>query len=485
MNDSDAPSPPPSPPPSRYVRRPGDRVVRRSVLKPESITLAKPKLRRRRTHPALLPVLGFAGLILIGALLLSLPMVTTSGQSTPFIDALFIATSAVCVTGLIVVDTGTHWNTLGHVVILLLIQVGGLGFMTTSTLLLLLIGRRASLRERLALGLTIGAASPGAVLHLVRRIALTTLIIESIGVMLLFFRFVQDESPGHALWWATFHGVSAFNNAGFDIFGGFRSLTIYQQDAWILLTIASLIILGGLGYTPIADLLHCRNWRRLALDTKLILSTTAALLIGGTVVLLILEWSNPGTLGQLPIGDRLLNGYFHSVTPRTAGFNSLPMNELRDATLVFTIALMFIGGASGSTAGGVKVQTFSILFFAILAALRGSDQVVAYRREVSAIQVYRAMAVALLAIAVVFFVALGVTTFEPFATIDGAFETVSGFGTVGLTTGITTQLGPWSRLLLIAIMFTGRLGPLTLALALAARPRQRGIRYAPDTIKIG
>lgn len=467
------------------MRRPGDRVIRRAVLRPEAVTLSAPKRRWRPRHPALLPVLGFGGVILVGGLLLTLPFVTTSGRPTPFIDALFTATSAVCVTGLVVVDTGTHWNGLGQALILALIQIGGLGFLTTSTLLLLLIGRRATLRERLALGMTIGVPGPGGVLHLLRRIALLTVIIETLGIATLFLRFIQEMPPGRAFWWAVFHAVSAFNNAGIDIIGGFRSLTVYQGDTWILLTIATLIILGGIGYTPLADLARCRTWRRLTLDTKLVLSMTAALLIGGTVGMLLLEGGNPATLGQLAWPERLLNGFFHSVTPRTAGFNSIPISAMHDQSLVFTIALMFIGGSSGSTAGGVKVQTFSVLFFAIAAAVQGREAVVAFGREVPHRQVYQALAIALLAIAAVFVVALGLTVFEPFNVIDVAFETVSGFGTVGLSTGITPRLGPGSRLLLIAIMFVGRLGPLTLALALAARPTPRGIRYAREHVKIG
>ncbi|WP_245534927.1 TrkH family potassium uptake protein [Sphaerobacter thermophilus] len=471
--------------PPRYTRRPGDRVVRRAVLRPEAVTLAAPKARRRPRPPALVPVLGFAGVILVGAILLSLPIATTSGRSTPFIDALFTATSAVSVTGLVVVDTGTHWNAFGQAVVLALIQIGGLGFMATSTLLLMLVGRRATLRDRMALGLTMGTPEPGGAMRLLRRIALMTLIIESVGVLLLFLRFTQEMPPGRALWWGLFHGISAFNQAGFDIVGGFQSMIPFQRDPWILLTMAVLITLGGIGYTPLADVLRCRTWRRLTVDTKLVLSTTAALLAVGMVGYLIMEWNNPATLGHLPWGDRLLNGYFQSVTPRTAGFNAIPIGEMRDQSLVFTIALMFIGGASGSTAGGVKVQTFSLLFFAILAAISGRESVVAFGREIPPRQIYQALAVVLLAIAVVFLVALGLTVFEPFDAIDVAFETVSGFGTVGLSTGITPQLGPGSRLFLIAIMFTGRLGPLTLALALAARPTRRGIGYARENVKIG
>ncbi|WP_294084550.1 TrkH family potassium uptake protein [Sphaerobacter sp.] len=455
------------------------------MLRPESVTLPTPKKRRRPRPPALVPVLGFAGVILVGAILLSLPIATTDGHSTPFIDALFTSASAVSVTGLVVVDTGTHWNAFGQAVVLALIQIGGLGFMATSTLLLLLVGRRATLRDRMALGLTMGTPEPGGAMRLLRRIALMTLIIESVGVLLLFLRFIQEMSPGRALWWGLFHGISAFNQAGFDVIGDFQSMTVYQRDPWILLTMATLIILGGIGYTPLADVFRCRCWRRLTVDTKLVLSTTAALLAAGTIGFLLMEWNNPATLGRLPWADRLLNSYYLSVVPRSAGLSAIPIEELREQSLVFTIALMFIGGASGSTAGGIKVQTFSLLLFAILAAITGRESVVAFGREIPPRQIYQALAVVLLSIALIFLVALGLTVFEPFDPIDVAFETVSAFGTVGLSTGITPQLGPGSRLFLIAIMFTGRLGPLTLALALAARPTRRGIGYARENVKIG
>lgn len=466
-------------------RRPGDRVVRRTPLKVESIALEPPKIRRRPQHPALVAVMGFAGVILVGALLLTLPISSTSGETTGFIAALFTATSATCVTGLVVVDTGTYWTPFGQVVILLLIQLGGFGFMTSSTLLLSLIGRRVTLRERLVLGHTMGAEHPGGLLRLVKRVAVATAIIEVTGIAILFLRFQREMPVGRALWWSVFHAVSAFNNAGFDIIGRFQSLIGYQRDPWVLLTIGSLIVLGGIGFVPLADVYKHRSWRRFAVDTKLIFVTTAMLLLGGAVSFGIMEWTNPTTLGGLPWADRVLNSVFNSISPRTAGFASVPLDTMRDSTLFVIIALMFIGGASGSTAGGIKVQTFSVLFFTIVAALRGTEHVVVFNREVPLPQIQRALAVALLAIAIIFSVALGLSMFEPFRFIDVLFETVSGFGTVGLTVGITPTLGTWSRLFLIGIMFTGRLGPLTLALALAARLTRQRVRYAEATVRIG
>lgn len=457
------------------------------VAKPlrETVRIRGPKLRRRGPKPALVFVAGFAALILIGTILLSLPAASRSGDRTSLVDALFTATSAVCVTGLVVVDTATHWTSFGQVVILVLIQLGGFGFMTSSIALLLLIGRRPRLRERMLAGESMGGSTLGGTLRLVRRVAATTAIIELIGALMLLLAFSRHASFGIASWWGVFHSVSAFNNAGFDIQGEFRSVTAYQRDWTVLVPLAGLIILGGISYTVLADVARRRSWRRLSVDTKLILSTSAVLLLAGTAMMLATEAANPSTLGPLTWPDRLLNAAFHSVSLRTAGFNAVPMSELHEQTQFFNMALMFIGGASGSTAGGIKVQTFSLLFLAILASIRGSDYVVAFGREIPHAQVYRALSVALLAVAMVFAVALILTVTEPFGFTDVFFEAVSAFGTVGLSTGITPELSIWGRFIVMATMFVGRLGPLTLVLALAARADRPNYRYASGTCKIG
>ena len=473
--------------PPQAVRRPGDRVVRRAVLRTETVKLRPPRPPRRGRPIALTLVYGFIGLITLGTALLSLPVATVSGERAPLVDALFTATSAVCVTGLVVQDTGTYWSHFGQAVILLLIQAGGFGFATSATLLLVTIGHRATLRERLACGFSLGAdtTASGEILRLVRRLAVVTVLIELAGALLLLPRALYFHPPGHAIWWSLFHSVSAFNNAGFDITGGYRSLTPYQRDPWILLTIGLLIVLGGLSFVVLADIVAERRWRRLTVDSKLVLTTTGFLLFIGMVAFLLLESGNPATLGRLDWGSRLLNALFHSITPRTAGFNAVDLSALREETLFLLTALMFIGGASGSTAGGIKVQTFSLLFFAIIASVQGHSRVVAFGREVPHVQVYRALAVALLSIAVVFSVALTLALTIETRFIDVWFEAVSAFGTVGLSTGITPELNTVGRLILIVTMFVGRLGPLTLALALAARTRPSPVRYAPETVRLG
>lgn len=413
-------------------------------------------------------------------------MASADGHRAPLVDALFTATSAVCVTGLVVRDTATEWSGFGQAVILLLIQLGGFGFATSATLLLALLGIRPTLRDRLACGFSLGEPGPGGVVRLLRRLALLTIAIELAGALVLLpaARRVTD-SVGQALWWALFHSVSAFNNAGFDVVGGFRSMTPFQRDPAILLPLAVLVILGGLSFAVLVDLARERRWGRLTLDSKIVLAMTGLLLALGTVALALFEWNNPRTLGPLPWPVKLLDAFFHSVVPRTAGFNSLDVAGMRDESLFLTIGLMFVGGASGSFAGGVKVQTFAVLLLAVWTVVRGRPHVAAFGREIPSEFVFRAMAIVLLAVALVFTASFVMSLVEPFGLLTLWFEATSAFGTVGLSTGITPQLHDLSKIVLVTTMFAGRLGPLTLALALAERARPEPIRYARTAISLG
>jgi len=472
--------------PQEQVRRPGDRVVRRAVARREAIQLPRPRLHRRPRPIAFRLVAGFAFLILAGTLLLSLPLASADGQRAPFVDALFTATSAVCVTGLVVRDTATAWSGFGQAVILALIQLGGFGFATSATLLLALLGIRPTLRDRLACGMSLGEAGPGGVVRLLRRLAILTLAIELVGALVLLPSGIAAAGsflPG--LWWAVFHSVSAFNNAGFDVVGGFRSLTPYQHAPQVLIPIAVLVILGGLSFAVLSDVARERRWGRLTLDSKLVLSMTGALLAAGTILVLLFEWNNPRTLGPLAWPDRVLNAFFHAVVPRTAGFNSLDLARMNDETLFVTIGLMFVGGASGSFAGGIKVQSFAVLVLAVWTVLRGRPHVAAFGREIPAEFVFRAMAIALLAVALVFASSFLISLVEPFSLLEIWFEAASAFGTVGLSMGITPHLHTLSKLVLVATMFAGRLGPLTLALALTERTRSEPVRYARTAVALG
>ncbi|CAN5733406.1 TrkH family potassium uptake protein [soil metagenome] len=467
-------------------QRPGDRRVRVERVKPIEYELPTPRRVRRPASPAIVLVRGFAVLISIGTLVLMLPLSSNSGAWTPFIDALFTATSAVCVTGLVVVDTATYWSPFGHVAILVLVQLGGLGFMTASTLLLfMLVGRRTGLRDRMLVQASTGTPDLGSTTAILVRVAAFTLIAEVLGLVVLTGAFLGDGlEPLTSLWWGLFHAVSAFNNAGFDLMGGFRSVTPFAGDPLILGALAGLFIVGGLGYAIVGDMVYKRRWRRLALETKVVLLTTFALLGGGALAIGLLEWSNPVTLGQLGPAERAFNAAFMSAT-RTAGFSSVPTDGLLEPTLVILGALMFIGGASGSTAGGIKVNTFSILLIAIVSTIRGDPSATALGRRVPHEIVYRALSIALLSIAFVFVVVLGLELTTNLSFVDLAFEAISAFGTVGLSTGITPDLPPAARLLLTGAMFAGRLGPLTLVLALAARAKPVPYRPAVETIRIG
>jgi trk system potassium uptake protein TrkH len=457
-------------------------------LEPKAFTVETPRTVRRPPSPAMVLLAGFAAVIAIGTAILMLPLSSADGTWTRPLDALFTATSAVCVTGLVVLDTGTYWSPFGHVAILLLIQVGGFGFMTGSTLLLfLLIGRRTGLRDRIRVQASTGVPELGSVTTLVKRVGLFTIAVEVGGLLLLTVGFLLEGlDPGTAAWWGLFHSISAFNNAGFDLTGDFKSLADYPDALWILGPIAVLIILGGLGYAIVGDVLEKRRWRRWALETKLVVLTSVALIVAGAVSIGIFEWSNPATLGALPEGQRPLNALFESITLRTAGFSVLDTGSLVNASLFVVIALMFIGGASGSTAGGIKVNTFSVLLVAIVASARGLPSAVAFGRRVQHVLIYRALSVALLSIAFVFTTGLLLELVAPDAAIvDIIFEAVSAFATVGASTGITPDLPDPARVIVIVAMYVGRLGPLTLVLALTARAHTVRSRPAIETMRIG
>jgi trk system potassium uptake protein len=472
-------------------RRPGDQRVRVSRAQPQEIRLEKPKRLKAPVSPATVLVLSFAALIAMGTLLLMLPFAAQSGTPTSFIDALFTATSATCVTGLVVVDTGTHWSPFGQIVIMLLIQAGGFGIMTGSTLLLfLLVGRQTTLRDRVLVKESLGGLQLGGVTRIVRRVAIFTLIAEGVGAVILGISFTlgpEAGPPGNplGLWWGLFHSVSAFNNAGFDLTGGFRSLAPFVDDWVVLLTIGTLLTLGGLGYAIVGDALDKRRWTRFALETKLVLASSAALLVGGAVGIGATEWANPATLGALPPEQRALNALFESTTLRTAGFTALDTSAFVEASLFVVMALMFIGGASGSTAGGIKVTTFSVLLIAIVSTVRGDPSAQAFGRRIQHVVVYRALAVALLSIAFVFMIGLSLTLTTQHTFVQVLFEAVSAFATVGASTGITPDTTVPARLILVLAMFVGRLGPLTLVLALAARARPVPYRPAVESVRIG
>jgi trk system potassium uptake protein len=472
-------------------RRPGDRRIRVERARPAEFKIEPPQRVKRPRSPSAVLVIGFAILILVGAVLLMLPVSSAAGAWTSPVDALFSSTSAVCVTGLAIVDTGTYWSPFGQLVLLVLMQLGGFGFMTGSTLLLfLLIGRRTALRDRMLAQASTGVPELGSVASVIRRVAVFTLVAEVAGAVVLTAAFLlggSADGPIQAVWWGIFHAISAFNNGGMDLFGEFRSLADYVGNPLVLSTIGLLIVLGGLGFAIVGDIAAKRRWRRLALETRVVVLTTVAILAIGTASMAALEWSNPATLGAIPETARPFNALFETASLRTAGFSTFPTVELRDPTLFIVMAMMFIGGASGSTAGGIKVNTFSVLLIAIVSTVRGRPSAEALGRRIPHEVVYRALSVALLSIAFIFIVALGLELTTPVGVpfIAIVFESISAFGTVGASTGLTPELPEGARALLIPAMFAGRLGPLTLVLALAARARPTSSRPAIETMRIG
>ncbi len=358
-------------------------MIGRSGRRPQDYFLRGTRPVRKPRSPWVVLILGLFVITAVGTVLLALPIATADGQRTTLLDALFTATSAASTTGLVLADTATHWSPFGQVVILGLMQLGGFAFMTGSTIfLLLLVGRRTSLSDRLRVQAAGGVPQLGKVTDLVRRVAVFTLICEAAGALVLAAAFLlHGEDPATAAWWGVFHSISAFNNGGFDLFGELRSLTHLADAPTILVPIGILIVLGGLGFAIVGDVWAKRRWVRLALETKLVLLGTVILIAVGALGTAMLEWSNPLTLGRLEPADRVVNALFHSVSLRSAGFDSLGVGSLVNESLFLAIGLMFIGGASGSTAGGVKINTVAVLLVASWSAVRSGPSATAFGRQ--------------------------------------------------------------------------------------------------------
>jgi len=465
----------------------GNLRVRRGRRREQVVQIERPRIRKARRPGILILLGGFALLIAFGTFLLWLPIASEQEGPTPLLRALFTATSAVCVTGLVLVDTRENWTTFGHIVIIGLIQLGGLGFMTSATLLLLILGRRLSVSQRVItsqLSGRIGNESLGA---LIKRITLVTLACEGIGALLLtaFFSWHHNLSL-ETIWRAIFTSISAFNNAGFDLEGGGRSLSLYSGNPGVLITVAALATIGGLGYAVLWDVRNVRGWHHLNLNSKIVLLTYAGLMVAGTVVIFFGEAFRDGPLGQMPWPQALLSAFAESSYARTSGFTAFDLGAIDPGILMFIAALMFIGGASASTAGGIKVTTFSTLFFAIVTSLRGEEHVHAFGREIPWRHVNRALAVALLSVAFVFFAGFLLHLTTPALTHEVLFEAVSAFATTGLSTGITGSLDTAGQLIIIISMYLGRLGPLTIAIALATRFKgPERLRYPEAELNIG
>lgn len=423
--------------------------------------------------PGRVIALAFGGALAVGTALLSLP-VATQERSATLLEALFTATSALCVTGHIVVDTPNFWSPFGQVVIMVLIQVGGFGVMSLATLLGLLVARRLGLRTRLTAVSETHTVAVGDVRRVLTGVAIIALATEAVVAVLLAGRFwlAYDEPFARAVWLGVFHSVSSFNNAGFALFSD--SLISFATDPFICLPICAAIIIGGLGFPVIMELWRRYRFpRKWTLNTVTVLIGSVVLLVVGTVVLTALEWSNPATLGPLDPAGRLLAGFTMSVMPRTAGFNSIDVSQMLPESLFVTDILMFIGGGPAGTAGGLKITTFAVLLFIVLAELRGDTAVNMFGKRLPRSTHREALTVALLSVALVVGSTLAIMLLSPYGFERVFFEVVSAFATVGLSTGITADLPPLAQLILIALMFIGRLGPVLLGAALALTREKR------------
>ncbi len=450
------------------------------------------RLIRIKLHPTQIMVIGFALVIFIGTILLSLPIsISESGKTNlvhTLINGFFTATSAVCVTGLVVVDTGTHWTILGQTIIGLLIQIGGLGFMTFGTLFAFMIGKKISFRERLIMQEALNQFKLSGIVRIARNILIMTFTFEGIGAIILATRFIPEYGFAKGLGFSVFHSVSAFCNAGFDLFGQFQSLTSYENDPIINIVMMLLIVIGGLGFTVIMEIFQKRRFNRFSLHTKLVLRMTFILILVGSLGIFVLEYFNQDTLGHLSFVDKILPSFFQGITPRTAGFNTLNIAKLTTGSIFLIMILMFIGGSPGSTAGGTKTTTIGVAIAMIFSVVKGKDDTEMYGKKIPLDIIKKAIAIILLALGLIVLVTMILSITEVgYSFKEILFETISAFGTVGLSLGLTPHLSSIGRIIIALTMFFGRVGPLTIFLALAYRKnnKKRLIKYPEERIIVG
>lgn len=444
------------------------------------------KKRIKLTYTKVITI-GFALLILIGAFLLMLPIASKSGDWTPFTNALFTSTSATCVTGLIVYDTFSHWSVFGQFTILTLIQIGGLGFMTIITMFSFLLKRRIGLRERRLLMESSGSTELKGVLRMVKKILYGTFITEAAGALLLSIRFIPKMGVLKGVYNAVFHSVSAFCNAGFDLMGRFEpysSLTHFSGDVVVNLTICALIIVGGVGFIVWNDIFTLRaKVRKYSLHSKIVLVTTAALLLSGTLLFYLFE--HGGVLAEMPEYKKWLVSFFQAVTPRTAGFNTTDLSRMSHSSVVMFCVLMFIGGSPGSTAGGVKTTTFAVLVLSAVTSARLSSSITVFKKRLEEKTARQACAVVVVYMFALVAAIMIMCVAEPFSLKYIVFEAVSAMGTVGVTMGITPSLTILSKYIIIFLMYAGRIGGLTLMLTLAEKRKQVAVKRPVEQILIG
>ncbi|MDZ5472911.1 TrkH family potassium uptake protein [Bacillus sp. 31A1R] len=430
--------------------------------------------------PPQILAISFLALILIGTGLLKIP--AASNAYITWLDALFTATSAITVTGLVVVDTGMDYSVFGQIVIMCLIQLGGLGLMTFAVLIVMMLGKKIGLQQRILIQESFNQTSLGGLVRLIKVLFIFTIALESIAFVILSIRWVPEFGWIEGMYQSLFHTISAYNNAGFSLWSD--GLTAYVGDPTVNIVITGLFITGGIGFTVIADLWYKKSFKKLALHTKIMIVGTFLINIFAFILIFILEYANPATLGTLPLSDKLWGAYFQAVTPRTAGFNSIDIGSMTTPSILLMILLMFIGAGSASTGSGIKVTTFLVMVFATVTFLRGRSETVVFNRTIKTQTIIRALAIIVISLLAVFVVlfTLTITEDQPFLAL--LFEVVSAFGTVGLSMGITADLTSIGKQVIIIMMFIGRIGPLTLAFSLA-KPKKSPIRYPDEEIFTG
>ncbi len=445
--------------------------------------------RRVKLKPTQIIALVFAGIILLGTVLLSLPIASRDGQSVGVVKSLFTATSATCVTGLVMFDTWTQWSGFGQTVILCMIEIGGLGFMSAASLIVFLFRKKVSLRQRMVIAQALSLNEMEGAVQLQKWVLFGSLSVQAVGALILTVHFLPDYGFRQSLIWGVFHAVSAFCNAGFDLFGSIEpgsSLICVNNDPVVLITIMCLIVVGGLGFFVWQELATVRSFRKFSVYTKLVLITTLCLITGGAAVILLLEWNNPDTLGAMPAGQKILNAFFQSVTLRTAGFASVDQGKLTDAGKAVSMFLMLIGGSSGSTAGGLKTVSFVVLVLFLWARARGRSTVSVFRRTIPGEKVMDAMTIAGIMVCLALFGAVFVCATSPIGFTDALYETVSALATVGLTAGVTTSLSIPAQILIIIFMYFGRIGMLTISMGFLMGDRATDrFHYAKTNLLIG
>lgn len=434
-----------------------------------------------KRNPYMVFFLGFTTIILIGAILLTLPVASQNGRSVGFVNALFTATSAVCVTGLVVVNTASHWTVFGKTIIVMLIQVGGLGVMTMTALISFFIGKRMSLKTRVFIMEERNVDELQGVVRLTKNILIFTFAIELIGAILFSFVFIRDYGIQKGIGFSVFHAVSSFCNAGFDLIG--NSMINYVDNPVITFAVCGLIVIGGIGYYVFWDVYETKKFHMLTLHSKLVIVITATLLIGGTIMMFALEHNNPETMGNLSLSGKIQAAIFQAVNPRTAGFNSIPTEKIRMSTAVFTIFLMFIGGSPASTAGGIKTTTFGVLIVSFYNLVKGKRDFEVFERRITPDTTIRAAAILMISLLLVIVVSFVLAITEEatgYDFLDMLFETVSAFATVGLSKGLTPYLSDAGKLILSLVMLIGRVGPMTVAYAFLKQNKNIGNYTYPE-----